>query len=171
MATTDPAASAAAPASRIATLFPGYFALVMATGIVAIAAELRGFHGVAVVLTWINVVAYLALWLLFGARLLRYPSLVLADLTSHQKGAAFLTVVAATNVLGSELLVTGGSAPSSLRVHASICGSAGAVLSGKARRSASRMARSAITRAASAGLSARCSSTSTRPAGSSCPST
>lgn len=104
--------------SRIATLFPGYFALVMATGIVSIGAELRGFHAVAVTLLWINVAAYVVLWALTVVRVVRYPSAVAADLTSHQKGAAFLTVVAATNVLGSELLIVGAPEPSATIVRA-----------------------------------------------------
>jgi tellurite resistance protein TehA-like permease len=97
--------------SRIATLFPGYFALVMATGIVAIAAQLRGFGAIAAVLLVIAAIAYVVLWVLTGARVARYPSRFVADLTSHQRGAGFLTVVAATNVLGSAFLVTGGLAP------------------------------------------------------------
>ena len=97
--------------SRIATLFPGYFALVMATGIVAIAAELRGFGWIAAVLLVIAALAYVILWGLTGARLVRYPGRILADLTSHQRGAGFLTIVAGTNVLGSAFLVTGGADP------------------------------------------------------------
>jgi tellurite resistance protein TehA-like permease len=100
-----------APASRIATLYPGYFALVMATGIVSIAAELRGFPSVAAALLAIGAVSYLVLWALLVARIARYPRLVAADLTSHQKGAGFLTIVAGTNVLGSAVLVTGRAAP------------------------------------------------------------
>ena len=89
--------------STLATLSPAYFAFVMATGIVSIAAELRGLHGLAVLLLWVNVTAYVVLWALSLARLARYRDRMLADLTSHQKGAAFLTTVAGTNVLGSQL--------------------------------------------------------------------
>jgi tellurite resistance protein TehA-like permease len=94
--------------STLASLSPGYFALVMATGIVSIAAEQRGFHGLAVALLWVNVAAYLVLCALSLARLGRYPALMLADLTSHQKGAAFLTAVAGTNVLGSQMALIAG---------------------------------------------------------------
>jgi tellurite resistance protein TehA-like permease len=92
--------------STLATLSPAYFAFVMATGIVSIAAELRGLHGLAVLLLWVNVIAYGVLWALSLARLARYRDRMLADLTSHQKGAAFLTTVAGTNVLGSQLALT-----------------------------------------------------------------
>jgi tellurite resistance protein TehA-like permease len=123
-AAPDPGTAHAAP-SRIATLFPGYFALVMATGIVSIAAELRGFHGLAVGLLWFNLTAYLVLWALSVARAIAYPSRLFADLTSHQRGATFLTVVAATNVLGSELLVTGGATPSGTLMRRRGSGSSG----------------------------------------------
>ena len=85
----------------VATLFPGYFALVMATGIIAIGAEQQELDWVAEPLFAIAIVAYVVLGCLLVARLIRYPSQLAADLTSHAKGFAFLTVVAATNVLGS----------------------------------------------------------------------
>jgi tellurite resistance protein TehA-like permease len=104
-ATGSDAGSRGRRGSTLATLSPGYFAFVMATGIVSIGAELRGLHGLAVALLWVNVAAYLALWALSLARLGRYPAQVITDLTSHQKGAAFLTAVAGTNVLGSQLVL------------------------------------------------------------------
>jgi len=95
--------------SSLADLSPGYFALVMATGIVSIGAEIRGLHGVAVVMLWLNVAAYVVLWSLYLVRLGRSRERVLADLTSHQKGAGFLTIVAGTNVLGGQLALVGGA--------------------------------------------------------------
>ena len=112
MATTVSASEAPmsmdARGSSVRDLSPGYFALVMATGIVSIAAELRGRHGLAVALLWFNVAAYVVLWAVTLVRLARHPGRMLADLTSHQKGAAFLTVVAGTNVLGSQLALIEG---------------------------------------------------------------
>jgi tellurite resistance protein TehA-like permease len=102
------AVSAPRPRSTLATLPPGYFALVMATGIISIAAEQRGFRGLAVAFVWVNLVAYAALWALTIARIARFPGRVLADLRSHQTGAAFLTIVAGTNVLGSQLALISG---------------------------------------------------------------
>ena len=101
-ATVKTAAGSPVSDGAIANLFPGSFALVMATGIVSIAAEQRGYHGMAVVLLWANVGVYLILWGLSLVRLIRFPRRLLADLTSHRKGAAFLTIVAATEVLGSQ---------------------------------------------------------------------
>ncbi len=91
-----------APATgAVATLFPGYFALVMATGIIAIGAAQEDLEPLAQVLFVIAGVAFVALVGLNGARLLRHRSLVVADLTNHQIGFTFLTLVAAMNVLGS----------------------------------------------------------------------
>lgn len=89
-------------------LYPGYFALVMATGIVSIAASLLEMSVTAWALFWINGIAYLVLWALLLLRLVRYPRHLLADLTSHARGPGFFTVVAGTNVLGSQFVVLGG---------------------------------------------------------------
>ena len=89
----------------VATLFPGYFALVMATGIISIGAEQQDLGWVAEPLFVVAIVAYVVLAGLLVARLVRYPHQLGADLTSHAKGFAFLTVVAATNVLGSAGIV------------------------------------------------------------------
>jgi tellurite resistance protein TehA-like permease len=87
--------------SPIATLFPGYFALVMATGIVAIGAKQQKIDWLADTLFLITAVAYVVLAGLLLARLALYRQRLVADLTSHAKGFAFLTIVAGTNVLGS----------------------------------------------------------------------
>jgi tellurite resistance protein TehA-like permease len=93
----------------IADLLPAYFALVMATGILAIASRLLGFP----VLDWLFLViggiAYLILWVLTLIRLIRYFPNVLADLNNHARGPGFFTIVAATCVLGSALIVILGA--------------------------------------------------------------
>jgi tellurite resistance protein TehA-like permease len=100
-------ASAAAPGrpSALATLFPGYFALVMGTGIVSIAAHFEELEPVSQVLLWANVVFFVALWLLTAARFALYRASFLSDLTSHAKSVLFLTMVAATCVLGSQFAI------------------------------------------------------------------
>jgi tellurite resistance protein TehA-like permease len=90
---------------HIATLFPGYFALVMATGIVSLAAHFLELPFVAQALLWINVVAYSVLWALTLLRLLRYRAQFMDDLTHHARGVTFLTMVAGTCVLGSQFAV------------------------------------------------------------------
>ena len=91
--------------SPIATLFPGYFALVMATGVIATGARQQDLDLLADALFALTVVAYGVLIALSAARVIRYPKLFIADLTSHARGFSFLTTVAATNVLGSSAVV------------------------------------------------------------------
>ena len=90
------------------TLFPGYFALVMATGIVSIAAYLLSMETIAWWLFRLNVAAYAILWLLTLLRLGRFFPAFLADLTDHAKGPGFFTVVAGTCVLGSQFVILAG---------------------------------------------------------------
>lgn len=92
----------------IATLFPGYFALVMATGIISIAAEQQDIHWLALALYAVAAVGYVVLSVLLATRIVRYPRLFLADATDHAKGFAFLTTVAGTNVLGSASGIVNG---------------------------------------------------------------
>lgn len=86
-------------------LFPGYFALVMATGIISIACFLLEMKTIALVLLAINVIAYAVLWLLLLLRLFFFFSRVKADINDHLRGPGFFTVVAGTCVLGTELLI------------------------------------------------------------------
>ena len=88
-------------------LSPAYFALVMATGIVSIAADRVGFRTISAVLLWLNAAQYLLLWILTLWRLLRYRQALIADLTDHRSGPGFFSTVAATSVIGSELILTG----------------------------------------------------------------
>jgi tellurite resistance protein TehA-like permease len=84
-------------------MFPGYFALTMATGIVSIASHFAGFPTLAHGLFWLNVVFYAALWILTLARFVLYRKELVADLTSHARSVLFLTMVAATCVLGNQV--------------------------------------------------------------------
>ncbi len=93
---------------HIAALPPGYFALVMATGIVSIASHLLGFDAIAWALLVINVAAYVALWAMTVWRIARHFDRLAADMADHGRGPGFFTNVAATCVLGSQwLLITG----------------------------------------------------------------
>lgn len=84
---------------------PGSFALVMATGIVSIAAFTLGYAFIAWVLLAINVAAYLVLWMATLARLALAPNRLFRDLRTHQKGPAFFTLPAGSCVLGSQVLI------------------------------------------------------------------
>ncbi len=87
----------------VSDLPTGSFAFVMATGIISIAAELLGFRRSRSLLLGVNSAGFLALWILTYLRLIYFPSAVIADLRDHRPGPAFLTVVAATNVLGDQI--------------------------------------------------------------------
>ena len=82
-------------------MHPGSFAVVMATGIMAVAAEQQELDRLAQALYVVALGAYIVLALLLGTRMATHGARVVADLTSHTKGFAFLTVVAGTNILGS----------------------------------------------------------------------
>ncbi|MDN5848465.1 MAG: tellurite resistance/C4-dicarboxylate transporter family protein [Nitrococcus sp.] len=87
------------------TLHPAYFALVMATGIVAIATDLHGVPWVPAVLFWLNAFFLVGLVAATGARILRYPGAFAADVRSHSRGVGFFTVVAAFGVFGNQLVL------------------------------------------------------------------
>ncbi|HET7409969.1 MAG TPA: tellurite resistance/C4-dicarboxylate transporter family protein [Paracoccaceae bacterium] len=87
------------------SLFPGYFAMVMATGIVSIACDRMGLRLLALPPVAVAWIAYLALWTLTIVRLVRYPRRIAFDLYSHQRAPGFFTIVAGTCVLGTQSVV------------------------------------------------------------------
>ncbi|HZP93939.1 MAG TPA: tellurite resistance/C4-dicarboxylate transporter family protein [Burkholderiales bacterium] len=95
----------AAGSTGLAGLSPAYFALVMATGIVSLAAHLLGLPRVAAALFYFNIGAWIALWALSLLRLLRYPGRFFGDLVDHLRGPGFFTTVAGTGVLGSQFVI------------------------------------------------------------------
>ncbi|QGF24130.1 tellurite resistance/C4-dicarboxylate transporter family protein [Raineyella fluvialis] len=80
-------------------LSPGYFALVMATGIVSIGCGQRDWGAVSVALLGVAGVAYVALVGLNAHRLLRHRAAMVADLRDARTAFGFFTFVAATDVL------------------------------------------------------------------------
>ena len=76
-------------AQGIRDLFPGYFALVMATGIVSLAANLLQMEAIAWTLFRINEVSYGVLWVLTLIRLVRYFPQVEADLPTTYVALVF----------------------------------------------------------------------------------
>jgi tellurite resistance protein TehA-like permease len=104
---TEPAANGSRPdlLTVAADLHPAYFAMVMATGIVSIAAQLRGLPNAALALFWINVFAYVGLWTLTLIRIFRNRSRFISDLFDHGRCVGFFTTVAATCVLGNQFVI------------------------------------------------------------------
>lgn len=89
--------------ARLATMHPSYFALSMATGIVAIAGHLLGLDEMAILLTWINIIIFPILWVLLIARIIIFPKNVIDDLANHGRAPGFFTVVVSTSVLGTQV--------------------------------------------------------------------
>ena len=86
-------------------LFPGYFALVMATGVISIACHLLGMRPVALLLVAFNWIAYPCLWLLTLIRIVRFPALLMRDVFDHEQAPGFFTLVAGTCVLGTQNMI------------------------------------------------------------------
>src|SRR5690606_17761622 len=95
-------------AAALRDLDPGYFALVMATGIVAVAADLAGWSLLARVLSFVDVLAYCLLVAATLGRFVWYGRTAVLDLVDHRRGPGFFTWVAGSCVLGSQLLLLGG---------------------------------------------------------------
>jgi len=91
------------------SLFPGYFALVMATGVVSIACHFMGLRPVALALVGINWVAWPVLSVLTIVRALRFRAELMRDLSDHQRAPGFFTIVAGTCVLGTQNVVVIGA--------------------------------------------------------------
>ncbi|MBE0590060.1 MAG: tellurite resistance/C4-dicarboxylate transporter family protein [Hydrogenophaga sp.] len=103
---TDTSHPVAAPSTTgLAGLSPAYFGMVMATGIVSIAAHLLGHPLLARALFALNLVAYAVLCLLNLLRALRHRQRFFSDLFDHLRGPGFFTSVAATSIVGSQFLL------------------------------------------------------------------
>lgn len=74
-------------------LYPGYFSLVMATGIVSIAAHLANWAELSWFLFQLNMFFYLALWILYGLRIVAFPRRVFEDFINHTRGPAFFPLL------------------------------------------------------------------------------
>jgi tellurite resistance protein TehA-like permease len=86
----------------IARLHPAYFSLVMATGIVSLAASIFEMRAVAWALFGVNAAAYAVLWVLTLVRVVLHRGAFLADLSDHNRSVGFFTIVAGTCVLGNQ---------------------------------------------------------------------
>jgi len=86
-------------------LMPSYFAMVMATGIVSIAAYFYNMPFLSLPLLYINIAAYALIWFFTILRLLLYPSSYLGDLRDHRRSPGFFTVIAGNNTLAVQLVL------------------------------------------------------------------
>jgi tellurite resistance protein TehA-like permease len=93
----------------VENLSPAYFAMVMATGIVSIAALLLEMRSLAVALFYLNIAFYVILWFLTVLRIALCTRRLVTDLIDHLRGPGFFTTVAASCVLGSQFILISGS--------------------------------------------------------------
>src|SRR5690625_7376556 len=84
-------------------LFPAYFAFVMTSGALSIGTHLLGMLSISKILLFINIIAYVSLWTLTLIRLFNFFPKLVQDLTSHEKGPGFFTLVAGTCVVGWQI--------------------------------------------------------------------
>ncbi|MEO6792357.1 MAG: tellurite resistance/C4-dicarboxylate transporter family protein [Mycobacterium sp.] len=104
-ATTTVPATGAREAVR--TLNPGYFALVMASGMVSMAMYHQHAYLLSVLLLWVTVVSYLVLVAVSAWRVIAFPREFRADLSDSGRAFGLFTFVSATNVLGARLVIDG----------------------------------------------------------------
>jgi len=102
---TDPDTDSRKVPGGLAEFSPAYFGMVMATGIVSLAAHLLGMPAIAQALFQLNIAVYSVLWLLSLLRMARYPRRFFGDMVDHLRGPGFFTTVAATSVLGSQFVL------------------------------------------------------------------
>lgn len=85
----------------MAGLTPGYFALVMASGIISLGLKLRGFDGPSAALFVVAGLAYVVLLGLNAWRFVACRSAMAEDFRAPKRAFGFFTFVAGTNVLGA----------------------------------------------------------------------
>lgn len=92
-------------ANIVVDLSPAYFAMVMATGIVALSAHMLGMVWLASALFGLNIAVYVTIWILYVLRIFWFGRHVIEDLTDHQRGPGYFTAVAASCILGNQFVV------------------------------------------------------------------
>ena len=88
---------------------PNIFSMVMATGIVSLAAHFSGMEIVAYALFWLNVALFPMLWVLLLARCLLHGDRALGDLRDHARAPGYFAAVAGTCILGNQFVVLYGA--------------------------------------------------------------
>jgi tellurite resistance protein TehA-like permease len=93
--------------NAVASLAPGYFALVMGSGIVSIAFQIQNFHLASLVLLAVCAAGYVLILGFHLLRLFRHRAKLLEEFHDPRRGFGFFTFVAGTNVLGIRLAMEG----------------------------------------------------------------
>lgn len=93
--------------SGVEGLTPGYFALVMASGILSVGMALRGHRTLSLVLLAVCATAFVVLAVLNVWRAVAFRGALVDDFVNPRRGFGFFTFVAGTNVLGVRLSLEG----------------------------------------------------------------
>lgn len=81
-------------------MYPGYFTLTMATGIISIGTNLLEMRAISIMMYILALLSWIGLFSVYTWRLLRFPKDVFEDLMNPRKTFSFFSFVAATSVLG-----------------------------------------------------------------------
>jgi tellurite resistance protein TehA-like permease len=92
-------------AESLVDMSPAYFGLVMATGIVSLAAFMMDHRTIALAMFYLNIAQYLVLCLLYAVRAWRFPGRFFGDMLAHATGPGYFTTVAGTGILASQFMV------------------------------------------------------------------
>ena len=99
------AGGALEPLRGLAGMSPANFGMVMATGIISLAAHMLGHPIIAQSLFILNIALFVVLWVLTILRAVRHTRHFFHDLVDHLRGPGFFTTVAATAVLGCQFML------------------------------------------------------------------
>ena len=108
MTTAISSSQPARPGFGLADMSPAYFGLVMATGIISLAAFMMEYGMLASGLFYLNIGQYGLLCILYFLRAWRYPSRFFGDMLTHLTGPSYFTAVAGTGILASQFMVLRG---------------------------------------------------------------
>jgi tellurite resistance protein TehA-like permease len=93
--------------TAVGGLTPGYFALVMATGILSVGMSLEGFVLLSRLLLAVDATAFVTLLCLTAWRVAAYRGAAADDFMDPRRAFGYFTYVAGTNVLGVRLALAG----------------------------------------------------------------
>lgn len=88
---------------QLRTLYPGYFSVVMASGILSIVTDYEGWSALSDALFALSLFFYLALFCLYCLRIFRFPLDVKEDIYNPLRVFGYFTFVAATDILTTRL--------------------------------------------------------------------
>jgi len=81
-------------------LYPGYFAMTMATSIISVALSMQSFNRLSIMFFGIALATWFVMTFLYTWRLIKFPRVVLENLLNPRTTFIFFTFVAATDICG-----------------------------------------------------------------------